>query len=175
MGHRHIAMATVPGYDSDEQLSPQRFAHLNYLGYRATMAKLGLPEQVFVAPGRREDVTSQFDRSVPLGADLARANPRPTAVIAFSEYAAAGLMVGLAEQGVRVPEDISIVAGGEQPFARMLRPALTTLAAPYEQMGEVATRMLLDMIDGGGTEPVASVSLEASLIMRDSVRELARP
>jgi LacI family transcriptional regulator len=168
IGHRQIAMATVPGYDSAEELSPQHFAHLNYLGYRAAMAELGLPEQVFVAPGHREDVTSQYDRSVPLAVEVARADPRPTAVIGFSEYAAAGLMAGLAEHGLRVPQDMSIVAGGEQPFARMLRPALTTLAAPYEQMGETATRMLLNMIDGGES---ASVSLTASLIMRDSVRD----
>ncbi|MEO6434583.1 MAG: LacI family DNA-binding transcriptional regulator [Tepidisphaeraceae bacterium] len=169
MGHRQIAMSTVPGYDSTDALSPQHFAHLVYLGYRAGMADLGLAEQVFVAPGQREDVTTQYDRSVPLGAEVAKASPRPTAIVAFSEYAAAGLMVGLAEKGLRVPEDVSVVAGGEQPFARMLRPALTTLAAPYERMGEIATDMLLKMIDGG---EATSLSLSASLIMRDSVRKL---
>jgi LacI family transcriptional regulator len=168
MGHHHIGLATVPGYDGADVLNPQRFAHLVYEGYRAGMAELGLAEQVFVAAGQREDVTSQYDRSVPLAAEVARARPRPTAVIGYSEYAAAGLMAGLAEQGLRVPQDISIVAGGEQPFARMLRPALTTLAAPYEQMGETATRMLLSMIEGG---EAASVSLAASLIMRDSVSD----
>jgi LacI family transcriptional regulator len=92
-------------------------------------------------------------------------------VIGFSEYAAAGVMAGLIGQGLRVPEDISVIGGGEQPFARMLRPSLTTLAAPYEQMGEVATTLLLRMIEG--ESKVESVSLPATMIMRQSVAAVA--
>lgn len=172
MGHRHIALATVPGYDLADMLNPQRFAYLVYLGYREGMAGLRLTEQVFVAAGQREDVTSQYDRTIPLAALIARADPRPTAVIGYSEYAAAGLLVGLAEQGLRVPEDISVLSGGDQPFGRMLRPALTALAPPYEEMGATATRMLLRMIDGAKVE---SVSLMASPITRGSVRDIAPP
>jgi DNA-binding LacI/PurR family transcriptional regulator len=52
----------------------------------------------------------------------------------------------------------------------MLRPSLSTLASPYEQMGEVATKMLLQMIEGNAD--VESVALTASLNLRDSVHEL---
>jgi LacI family transcriptional regulator len=168
MGHQHIALSTVPGFNKADVLNPQHFAHLVYLGYHAAMSELELTEQVFVAGGQREDVTSQYDRTLPMAAEIAHANPRPTAVIGYSEYAAAALLAGFSELGIRVPDEISIVAGGEQPFTRMLRPALTALAAPYEQMAEIATRMLLDLIDG---REVSSVSLPATMIPRDSVRE----
>ena len=169
MGHRHIAMATVEGYDAPEVLSPQHFAHMVYTGYLRAMTELGLEPQIFVAKGARTDVTHQYDQSLALGAQIAHASPRPTAVIGFSEYAAAGVMAGLAEQGLRVPQEVSVVGGGEQPFARMIRPALTTMASPYEKMGEVATETLLKLIEGGEG---ASVSLLPSLNMRDSTREL---
>jgi LacI family transcriptional regulator len=169
MGHRRIAMATMQGYDSPEVLNPFRFANLVATGYQRGMKELKLEPQIFVAPPGRTEASEHYDNAVALAPQIAAATPRPTAVIAFSEYSAAGLMAGLPEQGLRVPDDISIVSGGEQPFTRMIRPALTAVAQPFEQMGETATEMLLRMIEGGDAE---SVSLMPSLILRGSTREL---
>jgi LacI family transcriptional regulator len=101
--------------------------------------------------------------------DVAASSPRPTAVIAFTDYTAAGLIAGLIDLGLRVPDDVSVLAVGEQPFDRMLRPALSTLAPQFEKMGELATRTLLAMIDGQAGE---SAAVPPSLIMRDTVRQI---
>ena len=73
---------------------------------------------------------------------------------------------------MRVPEQVSIIGFGDAPFARMLRPALSTLAPAYEQMGEVATRTLLAMIDG---KPGESAAIPPALVARQSVAAAAEP
>jgi DNA-binding LacI/PurR family transcriptional regulator len=82
---------------------------------------------------------------------------------------AVGLLSRLTDLGVHVPQDISIVGYGDQRFARMVHPALSTLAPPYDEMGRRATETLLKLIDG---QDGASVALAPSLVMRKSVRDL---
>ena len=169
MGHRRIAHATMPGYDDPEYLNPYRQAHLRYLGYRKAVTDLGMREQVFAIEGDYSEIALLYDRAREMAAQVAAAVPRPTAVITFTDYTAAGLVSGLFDLGLRVPDDISVLAVGEQPFDRMLRPALSTLAPQFDKIGEVATQTLLQMIDG---KPGESTAVAPSLIMRDSVREL---
>jgi DNA-binding LacI/PurR family transcriptional regulator len=169
MGHTRIGHVTIAGYDNPEPLNPFLAAHLRYAGYRRAMAELGLAQQVFANEDRVTEIETLFDAAVRLSPRIAGASPRPTALIAFSDYTAAGLIAGLADAGVSVPADISILGVGEQTFDRMLRPALSTLSPPCEKMGELATQTLLKMIAGGEGE---SAALPPVLIMRDSVREL---
>jgi LacI family transcriptional regulator, galactose operon repressor len=169
MGHRRIAHATVRGFDNPDPLNPYRMAYLRYDGYRRGMAELGLAEQIFFPEELVKSADELFDNAVKLSPQVVSASPRPTAVITFSDYTAAGLIAGLSAAGVRVPQDISILGVGEQPFDRMLLPALSTLAPQYEKMGETATNLLLDMIDG---REVQSVAIAPKLAMRDSVIEL---
>jgi len=169
MGHRRIAHVTIKGYENAEPLNPYRVAYLRYEGYRRAMAELKLKEQVISGDGPLTDVEMLYDESVRLAANVAKASPRPTAIIAFSDYNAAGLMQGLTDLGVSIPGDISILAVGDQPFARMLRPPLTMLAPPFEQMGELATRTVLKMVEGGEGQ---SAALPPVLVSRQSVREI---
>jgi LacI family transcriptional regulator len=168
MGHQRIAHLTIPGYDNPEPLNPFRIARLRYEGYQRAVAELGLREQVFCPTSSVETVETMFDASVAVASQVAAAAERPSAVIAFSNYGAAGLMAGLADAGLSVPRDISVLAVGEQPFDRMLRPALSTLSPQFEKMGEIATRTLLSMIEGGEAR---STTLAPTLTMRDSVIE----
>jgi len=171
MGHRHIAHVTIPGYDDPDPLNPFKQAHLRYLGYQAGMAELGLREQVFTTPGDFSEIERLFDSAFTAARSIvAQAAPMPTAVIAFADYTAAGLIAALREAGVRVPHDVSVLGIGEQPFARMLRPALSTLAPPFDQLGELATHTLLKMIDGGDGE---SATMPPALVMRDTVRAIS--
>ena len=170
MGHRQIAYATNNGYDNPAPLNPYRIAHLRYLGYLQAVRELGLNERVLVASERCLSVDMMYDQSVKLGRQVASSKTnRPTAIIAFSDFTAAGLIAGLGDAGLAVPQQVSILAIGDQPFGRMLRPALTTLSPQFERMGELATQTLLTMIDGGEG---ASAAVLPSLVMRDSIAEL---
>ena len=170
MGHRRIAYATYKGYEDPAPLNAFRVAHLRYLGYQQSMRELGLEEQVFAAAEQCTSFNLMYDQAVELAQRIAsRGADRPTAIIAFSDFTAAGLIAGLADAGIALPQQMSIIAVGDQPFGRMLRPALTTLSPQFERMGELATQTLLKMIDGGEG---ASAAVLPSLVMRDSIAEL---
>jgi DNA-binding LacI/PurR family transcriptional regulator len=171
MGHERIAHLSVAGYDDASSLNPFVIAHQRYLGYHQTMSELGLREQVFALPERINNVNMLFDQALALAKEIAAAAPRPTAIVAFSDYSAAGLIAGFKQLGVKVPDDISIIGVGDQLFSQMLDPKLTVLMPPFEQQAELAANMILKMIEGGSVE---SRKVMPALLMRDSVQEVRR-
>jgi LacI family transcriptional regulator len=82
---------------------------------------------------------------------------------------AMGAMDAVRHRGLRVPEDISILGFDDVPQSAMIRPALTTVRQPLEQMGRVATQMLTDILKNPEKE-VDAMRLPTELIIRDSVQ-----
>lgn len=70
-----------------------------------------------------------------------------TAVLAFNDLVAIGLIHGLQEQGLRVPEDISVTGFDDIPFARFMTPPLTTASVPHESLGTLAWSRMRALID----------------------------
>ncbi len=166
MGHRRIAHATMIGYDDPGAFNPFRAAHLRYQGYLKGMSELGLEPTVFVPTTGAIDTDTLYESSTQLSSMILAASPRPTAIVALSDFTGAALISGLSHAGLSLPADMSVIAAGDQPFCKMLRPALTTLAPPFEREGELATLELLKMIEGAAGE---SHSLLPSLINRESI------
>jgi LacI family transcriptional regulator len=67
---------------------------------------------------------------------------RATAVIAFNDQMALGVIAGLAQRGITVPTDVSVVGFDDVPMAAMVAPALTTISLPTEQAGATAVELL---------------------------------
>jgi DNA-binding LacI/PurR family transcriptional regulator len=84
-----------------------------------------------------------------------------TAVIAFNDQMALGVMAGLARRGVSVPEDVSVIGFDDVPMAAMVAPPLTTIGLPTEEAGSVAFGLLQD-------EGASSVELTGKLVIRSS-------
>ncbi|PRB07846.1 LacI family DNA-binding transcriptional regulator [Microbacterium sp. MYb64] len=97
---------------------------------------------------------------------LLDANPDLTAFIAATDGVAFGIYQALAERGLRVPEDISVVSFDDEELASLVRPGLTTARLPYEQMARLGVEMLL------GERDLAHELVPMPLIVRDSVRDL---
>jgi LacI family transcriptional regulator len=76
--------------------------------------------------------------------DLLRGPDRPTAVICMNDRLAFGAYQALAEAGLGVPQDVSVVSFDDDPIAAWLRPGLTTVALPHETMGRRAVELVLD-------------------------------
>lgn len=68
-----------------------------------------------------------------------------TAVVAANDRIAFGLHQGFQAQGYSVPDDISVISFDDEPLASYLRPGLTTVRLPYEEMGRIATDLVLDL------------------------------
>lgn len=91
----------------------------------------------------------------------------PTAIFASNDAMAMGAMDAVRSRGLRIPQDISILGFDDVPQAALVRPALTTVRQPLEQMGRVATQMLLDLLKNPKKE-ISRIELPTELIVRDS-------
>jgi LacI family transcriptional regulator len=70
-----------------------------------------------------------------------------TAVLAFNDLVAVGLISALRDRGVNVPEEISVVGFDDIPFARYLTPPLTTASVPVTELGEHAWHRMWDLLN----------------------------
>ena len=96
---------------------------------------------------------------------------RPTAVFAASDWLAVGGLSAIKEMGLRVPEDISLAGFDDIDVAAYCDPPLTTVRLPAYEMGKIAMRALVEMINNGASE-IRQYSLETSLVIRESCAEL---
>ena len=74
---------------------------------------------------------------------LLRKRTRPTAVICMNDRLAFGAYQALAEAGLGIPQDMSVISFDDDAIAAWLRPGLSTAALPHEQMGRRAVELLL--------------------------------
>jgi LacI family transcriptional regulator len=74
---------------------------------------------------------------------LLRKRTRPTAVICMNDRLAFGAYQAIAEAGLGIPQDVSVVSFDDDAIAAWLRPGLSTAALPHEQMGRRAVELLL--------------------------------
>jgi LacI family transcriptional regulator len=87
-----------------------------------------------------------------------------TAVLAFDDVVARGILAGLAERGVRVPDDASVI-GCDDVFAATTYPPLTTISLRCADAGEIAASLLLDLV-GGRKLGEVRYSLDSQLVVR---------
>jgi len=88
------------------------------------------------------------------------------AVFAGDDDSAAGAIAALTQAGKRIPQDVAVVGFDDLPIARYLRPALTTVHAPIEQVGRESVRQLVRLLRGEQAE--AQVLMRTELVIRES-------
>lgn len=105
--------------------------------------------------------------------DLLALEPRPTAAFAYSDLAAMGLVRGLDEAGVSVPEEVAVVGFGDTELATYTRPALTTVTVPAATMAAMGVDTFFALRDGDTTIPADRV-VATPLVVRESCGARAR-
>ncbi|MDT0343791.1 LacI family DNA-binding transcriptional regulator [Streptomyces litchfieldiae] len=159
-GHRRVLLF---GGDAALTTTAQRIA-----GYRRALKDFGAAFDDSLIE------KAAFDRGkayVAMRERLGRARDF-TAVFALTDAVAAGALRALTEAGLAVPEDVSLVGFDDVPPAEDLRPRLTTVHVPYEEMGRAAVRLALDRREGTTTGAEQRIVLGTHVVVRDSV---ARP
>ncbi|GIH20030.1 LacI family DNA-binding transcriptional regulator [Rugosimonospora africana] len=94
-----------------------------------------------------------------------------SAVIAYNDLVALGLLRGLSAAGVRVPQDVSVVGCDNIFGTDLVTPGLTTLAAPLRFLGRTAVQSLLALISGAQPPVDKPVSIPTRLVVRASTDE----
>ena len=131
-------------------------------GYRWAMADAALPPLAIETNGSPEDglrhARALLDR--PPG-------QRPDAIFGATDRLALAVLAAAADLGVQVPRQLAVVGFDDLPLAPYFRPALTSVAQPARQLGNLAIQAALQLSAGLSVEPVF---VPAELIVRDSSR-----
>lgn len=140
--------------------------HLIELGHRR-IAVIGGPADMLCTQARVDGYRTALDRAgIPIDRELIRYGDfhheggylrtrellelpdRPTAIFAGSDQQAMGAYQAARLAGMRVPEDLSVVGFDDLPTCKWMSPPLTTVRQPLEEMGRVAARTLIQLLDG---------------------------
>ncbi len=156
MGHRQIAMISGFSQQNDR-------ARMRILGVRDAMAANGLD------PASLDPIEVPYD--VQAGAEaffrIMEQGPRPSIVLCGNDVIAVGAMRGAQQMGLSVPEDVSITGFDDIEIARVVSPELTTVHVPHRQMGTLAAKELVGMIED--KRQGVSRLLDAKIMDRASV------
>ncbi|REE86208.1 LacI family transcriptional regulator [Paenibacillus taihuensis] len=99
--------------------------------------------------------------------ELLRVKNLPTAVFAVSDDMAVGAMNCIRDNGLRVPEDISVMGFDGSQLTELTRPTLTSMEQPIQEMGKVTMQVLLKQVETGEV-PDRDIILEHRLVSRES-------
>lgn len=152
-GHHHIAHITGP---------IQRNSAIRRLaGYRQALEEAGIGfDPRLVVEG---DYIEQS--GVAAVAQLFERGALFSAIFAANDQSASGALLALHRRGIRVPDDVSLVGFDDTRAGRYLVPPLTTVHVPLFEMGQIAARGILDLVENR-TPSIALPPLK--LIIRES-------
>jgi alanine racemase len=163
LGHREWLIVGVEPPTRVTELNAEGASARRLRGYRAVADEFGVPlgpERIVVAPASFAGGEAAFLRAWEDGL-------RPTAVLAMSDAAAAGILQAARHMGLNVPRDLSVVGFDDLPLTRFTDPPLTTVHQPVRRKGEEAARLLLDAL-GPAREHGEHRLLETRLVVRRS-------
>jgi LacI family transcriptional regulator len=135
-----------------------------FQGYRETLAKHRIPldESLVRECGFTESDGYQSMRAWIASGDV------PPALFAANDPAAIGAMTAMTEAGLRIPDDVAIVGGGNIHYGDMLRVPLTTVAWSTSEMGQNAGRLLIAMVEGKKRPKEQHIIVQPELVVRES-------
>lgn len=155
LGHREIACIVGP---SDLTPSAGRIA-----GFRGALTDAGLD----IHPGALVRGDGRYEGGVLAARDLIERGVPFSAVFAFNDQMATGAVAAFQRQGLRLPEDVSVVGFDDIPRASAMFPALTTVAQPIAEMGVLGVQLLLNRI-ARPDAPFERIQLPTRLVIRES-------
>lgn len=97
----------------------------------------------------------------------------PTAFFADNDMIALGAMKAMQENGLRIPEDISIIGFDDIPFCEVFSPGLTTVKVFKKELGEMAVHRLMEIIQNPPKQRICT-QLYNELVIRGSVAKPAQ-
>jgi LacI family transcriptional regulator len=169
-GHKRVAFLAEPlTYQSrNERLEGYNKALLN--------CGLGIDESLVIRSDSEfeyHDQTYDLYNGYNLGKRLLKETTGVTAVVANNDMTAMGAFKALREEGVRIPEDISLIGYDNIPMASMLEPGLTTIDQPKYERGKAAAELLVKRLEDSGEKERRIIKFLPSLITRESCRRLS--
>ncbi|SIT37819.1 Transcriptional regulator, LacI family [Paraburkholderia piptadeniae] len=156
LGHRRIGLVMGP---QNTSTSRDRA-----IGVSSCLKEIGLPpESISLVWG---DYTTESGYSSTISM-LREADP-VTAIVAGNDMIALGVLEAAKRQGIRVPDQLSIIGFDDMPLAGSPLVGLTSIRQPVEAMARTAARRLVERIRAGGMGAYAHDVLPIQLVRRDT-------
>lgn len=160
LGHTRIGYVDVNG--------GSEICQARLRGHMDTLAEAGIPfrQALYTSLPAETHVYGGFQAA----SNLLSLPPteRPTAVLAFNDLFALGIMHAIRAHGLRVPDDVSVVGCDDIPMAAHSYPPLTTIGQPKYRIGKLAVSTLLQMCQDPPDQVGSYTLMESPLIIRES-------
>lgn len=144
LGHTRVAFVSGPLHN--------RARRDRVEGFRGAFTERGLKlDEAYIFADLPEAPLHQDDYEIHNGRRQAKAVLRSplqvTAIACINDMSAIGVLRGLAEENVKVPEDISLIGYDDIPLASIVQPALTTIGQPQYERGRAAAEALMARLE----------------------------
>jgi len=157
-GHKNIAIISGP---MSSKPGRERF-----YGYENALKNNNLPvntDYIFFGDFKLQsgyEITKQ----------ILKLKQRPTAIFAANNMMAQGCIKALVEEGISIPKDMSFISFDDVDMFEIMNLNISTVSRPTEFMGEVAAKMLFDLINNKdkNDKSIREVLLETKLVLRGS-------
>ncbi|RDI21536.1 LacI family DNA-binding transcriptional regulator [Lentzea flaviverrucosa] len=162
LGHRRIVFAGPSFTDVG-------VVHERFLGFRQAFEDAGLS----TADCPVETLNTTHENGAALGRRWLGAHPDATAVFATADILAIGIIEGMLEAGIGVPDQVSVVGFDDLDISAYITPKLTTIAQDIVGKATHAVDRLLTLVEGG-ERPAGPLVLDVRLVTRNSTAPPAR-
>lgn len=137
LGHMNIA------HIKGKQCQPDGVARFE--GYKKALSEAGIPVNANLVKEGNFSAEEGYQKTV----ELIEAKTHFTAIFAANDQTAYGAIKALHDNGLKVPQDVSVIGFDDLPTSHYFTPALTTLRQPMEELGVACAETILTMLNGG--------------------------
>jgi DNA-binding LacI/PurR family transcriptional regulator len=157
LGHRSIAYFSFPPPLFDAGFGP---AVRSLEGFNTGLAETGLKGFLSASSYLPQDAADAFRT-------LMAEHPDITGVIVANETICAGTYQAAYELGLRISDNLSVIAIASNYAAEKTTPPVTSINLPAAEMGRIGTELLIDQLESGG-DCATQLLLAAELVIRQS-------
>ncbi|MCG9693886.1 substrate-binding domain-containing protein [Vibrio sp. Isolate22] len=160
-GHKHIGYICSSHNIED--------AHDRLAGYLDALKDNGIePRDEYIEYGEPDELGGEQAM-----VNLMAKNTDITAIATYNDYMAAGCLALLQENGIRIPEDMSVIGFDDGHIARFIYPRLTTIRYPIQVMANQAVKLSLQLASDEPKEQSEHKLFMPILVRRASVRNIS--
>lgn len=136
-------------------------------GIKKVLRKNGIeiaPEHLFLIEEGEESAYDNFIK-------IMKSNSVPTAIFADNDMIACGAIRKMKENGIRVPQDVSVIGFDDMPICELMEPKLTTVHVHTQRVGSIAMGRLAEIIEEFPCEIIKSF-VGTELVIRESTKRM---
>lgn len=165
-GHRNIALVSLPAPAYQDDKHAKGLVEKRLDGYQDALDEYGITDGIV-----RYTCATSREAGIEIAKEIASLSALPTAVVAMADVVAIAIIQGLRRQGIKVPEDISVVGFDNIREGEFVVPSLTTIAQPAYEKGILAAKAAFTLIAKGEVDR-SECFVQYEYIERESLKRI---